>query len=122
MALLEAVEAALAGGVDAVQLRDKNLSGADLYQLGRELSALTRRHGASFYINDRIDLALSLRAHGVQNVPRAQGFADQPDNFFDQPWHDQVQLCRRVARAALEADVDEIIQPTCVSKRAAREL
>jgi len=66
MALLEAVEAALAGGVDAVQLRDKNLSGADLYQLGRELSALTRRHGASFYINDRIDLALSLRAHGVQ--------------------------------------------------------
>ncbi len=64
--LLEAVEAALTGGVDAVQLRDKDLSGAELYHLGRELSALARHHGASFYVNDRVDLALALRAHGVQ--------------------------------------------------------
>lgn len=64
--LLESVEAALKGGVDAVQLRDKDLGGHDLYRLGRELSALTRRHGAGFYVNDRIDLAIALRAHGVQ--------------------------------------------------------
>lgn len=60
------MEEALSGGVDAVQLRDKDLDGRELYQLGRELSALARHHGAGFYVNDRIDLALALRAHGVQ--------------------------------------------------------
>ncbi|HEX7880738.1 MAG TPA: thiamine phosphate synthase [Candidatus Eisenbacteria bacterium] len=64
--LLEAVEAALAGGVDAVQLRDKDLPADERYRLGRELSAMVRRHGAQFLVNDRIDLALALRAHGVQ--------------------------------------------------------
>jgi thiamine-phosphate pyrophosphorylase len=60
------VEAALAAGVDAVQLRDKELPAADRFRLGRELSAMVRRHGARFLVNDRIDLAIALRAHGVQ--------------------------------------------------------
>jgi thiamine-phosphate pyrophosphorylase len=60
------VEAALAAGVDAVQLRDKDLPAAERWQLGRDLSTLARRHGAAFLVNDRVDLALALRAHGVQ--------------------------------------------------------
>jgi len=49
-----------------VQLRDKDLSADERYRLGRDLSTMIRRHGAQFLVNDRIDLALALRAHGVQ--------------------------------------------------------
>ncbi len=63
--LVEAVAAALAGGVRAVQLREKDLSPRELYPLARELRALTRRHGARLLINDRIDLAQAVAADGV---------------------------------------------------------
>ena len=64
--MLEAVEAALASGVDAVQLRDKDLPDRERWRLGREVSALARRHGALFFVNDSADLALAFKAHGIQ--------------------------------------------------------
>jgi thiamine-phosphate pyrophosphorylase len=63
--LLSAVEAALQGGVKAVQLREKDLSAAELLPLARELRVLTRHHGARLLINDRIDIALAVQADGV---------------------------------------------------------
>ncbi len=63
--LLDVVEAALRGGVDAVQLREKDLSGSALFALARQLRQLTRLHGARLLINDRIDIALAVAADGV---------------------------------------------------------
>jgi thiamine-phosphate pyrophosphorylase len=63
--LLDVVEAALRGGVDAVQLREKDLSGAALCTLAGRLRELTHRHGARLLINDRIDIALAVGADGV---------------------------------------------------------
>lgn len=63
--LVETVEAALHGGVRAVQLREKDLSAAELLPLAVELRALTRRYGARLLINDRIDVALAVEADGV---------------------------------------------------------
>jgi len=63
--LPEAVAAALAGGVRSVQLREKDLSAAELYPLARELRALTDRHGARLLINDRVDVALAVGADGI---------------------------------------------------------
>ncbi len=63
--LLSAVDAALQGGVKAVQLREKDLSAAELLPLAREMRVLTRQHGARLLINDRIDLALAVQADGV---------------------------------------------------------
>jgi thiamine-phosphate pyrophosphorylase len=63
--LVEAVAAALAGGVRAVQLREKDLPAADLYPLARELRKLTARHGARLLINDRLDVAQAVDADGV---------------------------------------------------------
>ncbi len=63
--LLSAVDAALQGGVKAVQLREKDLSAAELLPLARELRVLTRHHGALLLINDRIDIALAVQADGV---------------------------------------------------------
>jgi len=63
--LVETVAAALRGGVHAVQLREKDLSAAELLPLASELRGLTRRFGARLLINDRLDVALAVDADGV---------------------------------------------------------
>ena len=63
--VVETVAAALAGGVRAVQLREKDLAAAELYPLALELRQLTARHGARLLINDRLDVALAVEADGV---------------------------------------------------------
>lgn len=59
------VEEALRGGVRAVQLRDKEASTKELYEIAYELRRLTSRYGAKLIINDRVDIALSVDADGV---------------------------------------------------------
>ena len=63
--LLTVVAAALRGGVRAVQLREKDLSAAELYPLAQELRQLTRTFSAKLLINDRVDVALAVNADGV---------------------------------------------------------
>lgn len=63
--LIDVVEAALRGGVDAVQLREKDLTARELLELAEKLRALCTRHGARLLINDRIDVALACGADGV---------------------------------------------------------
>ena len=63
--LAEVVRRALEGGVRAVQLREKDLSGVALYRLAAELRGLTAEFGARLIINDRPDIALAVGADGV---------------------------------------------------------
>jgi thiamine-phosphate pyrophosphorylase len=63
--LFAIVEQALAGGVRAVQLREKDLPADELFRYAVELRDLTARYGASLLINDRIDIALAVVADGV---------------------------------------------------------
>ncbi len=59
------VAAAVAGGVTMVQLREKDLSARELYELGLRLRpSLGGR--AQLFVNDRLDVALALEADGVQ--------------------------------------------------------
>lgn len=74
--LLEVVEAALAGGVDAVQLREKDLPARDLLELALRLGSLCRRYDARLLINDRIDVALAAGADGVHLPGGSFGLAD----------------------------------------------
>ncbi|AUX43774.1 thiamine-phosphate diphosphorylase [Sorangium cellulosum] len=60
----------------AVQLRDPELSGKELHALGRRLRDATAALGASFVVNDRLDLALLLGADGVHLGRRSVGVAD----------------------------------------------
>ena len=59
------VEEALKGGVKAVQLREKDLSSRDLYELAFAMRKLTKRYDAALFINDRVDIALAVDADGV---------------------------------------------------------
>ncbi len=64
--LLTVVEEALSGGVRAVQMREKDLSAREQYELAWDLRALTARYDAKLIINERVDLALAVGADGVQ--------------------------------------------------------
>ncbi|MDI6872717.1 MAG: thiamine phosphate synthase [Actinomycetota bacterium] len=64
---IDVVRAALAGGADAVQLRDKEAAGGELYRLALEALELVRESGGGplFLVNDRVDVALAAGADGV---------------------------------------------------------
>lgn len=63
--LLDVVEEALKGGVRGVQLREKDLSSRELYELAYDLRKLTTQYAARLIINDRVDIALAVDADGV---------------------------------------------------------
>ncbi len=63
--LLEVVEGALRGGFRCVQLREKDLSARELHALAEPMRELTRKYDALLLINDRVDVALAVRADGV---------------------------------------------------------
>jgi len=62
---LDVVEAALEGGVDVLQLRDRGLTDDDLLRAAAAYRGLCDRNGALLFVNDRPDLALRARADGV---------------------------------------------------------
>jgi thiamine-phosphate diphosphorylase len=63
--VLATVEAALRGGVTAVQLRAKCLPDREQVLLARHLKAACRAYGVPLLVNDRLDIALAAGADGV---------------------------------------------------------
>ncbi len=74
------LEAAVRGGVDLVQLREKSLSGGELLTVLQQARELTRRLGVPLVVNDRPDLARLAEADfvhvGQDDLPvaAARGF------------------------------------------------
>jgi thiamine-phosphate pyrophosphorylase len=64
--LLWVIEHALDGGVQAVQLREKDLDAKTLFNLAEKARELCWRYRATLFINDRIDVAHAVDADGVQ--------------------------------------------------------
>lgn len=60
-----ALETALEAGVDAIQLREKDLSVRQLFDMAVWMRELTEEYAAKLFINDRVDVALSVGADGV---------------------------------------------------------
>src|SRR5205823_1557353 len=59
------VDTCIAGGVEVVQLRDKELDARPLIARARLVLRVCRDHGVPFILNDRPDLALEVEADGV---------------------------------------------------------
>jgi len=101
-----AVEPALRGGVDLVQLRDKQAGDDEVVRAGAQLRALCHEHGALFLVNDRPDLAVACDADGV-HVGQDDMPADEaraivgPDRIVGTSTHSPGQV-----DAAEAADVD----------------
>jgi len=62
---LEIAKCAIAGGVDIIQLREKNKQASDLIDTARALSNLCKESGVIFIINDDPALAKDVDADGV---------------------------------------------------------
>ena len=62
---LNAIASALEGGVDIVQLREKNMPANKILALGKKIKQLCLQYNATFIINDRVDIAAILEADGV---------------------------------------------------------
>jgi thiamine-phosphate pyrophosphorylase len=62
---LKTAEAAVAGGADALQLREKNLESGEFLRRAKLLSSLCRKNNLLLIINDRPDIALLSNADGV---------------------------------------------------------
>jgi len=100
--------AALEGGADMIQLRDKTGSLRDILPQARTVAALCRSHGAIFIVNDRIDLALAAEADGAHVGQEDLPAADArrllgPGRILGVSTHNLAQ-----AQAAREADADYI--------------
>jgi thiamine-phosphate pyrophosphorylase len=61
----DVLEPALRGGVDAVQLRDKELAEVELIAAAEPFRKACKRHRALFILNDRPDLVEACGADGV---------------------------------------------------------
>ena len=68
-----ALREALAGGVDVLQLREKDLPDDELLAAAATFREACDEHGALFIVNDRADLAVAARADGVH-----VGQSDEP--------------------------------------------
>lgn len=70
-----AVEQAVAGGVNLVELREKDLPADELLALARRLRALTRGR-ALLVVNDRVDVAVASDADGAHLPERGLSVRD----------------------------------------------
>lgn len=62
---LDAVASALQGGVDIIQLREKNIPDNVIVEIGHKIRTLCDEYGATFIVNDRSDIAKIVEADGV---------------------------------------------------------
>ena len=91
-ALAATVDAAASGGVDVVQLREKDLAAGELLKLALSLRRVTRDR-AALVINDRLDVALASEADGLHlpetslSVTDARAVAP-PDLIISKAVHD----------------------------------
>jgi thiamine-phosphate pyrophosphorylase len=63
--LEEVVSLAIEGGVGMIQLREKNITDKEFYQLGLKIKKVTQTKKIPLIINDRLDIALAVGAEGV---------------------------------------------------------
>ena len=80
---LDAVEAALMGGVKTIQLREKDLSDYELVELGKKLRLLTSNYGTRLFINSRPDIAEKIGANGVHLTETSVHANEVKRNFPD---------------------------------------
>ena len=104
---LEWLRAALRGGVDVVQLRDRSLDDRGLVSAARAFRAAADEAGALFVLNDRPDLVAACEADGVHvgqddATPAEARAAVGPERILGRSTHAPAQA----DTAAADPDVD----------------
>jgi thiamine-phosphate pyrophosphorylase len=63
--LFETIRLAIEGGVEAVQLREKEATDAEFEDLAGEVGEVVRAAGALFIVNDRVEIAARMPCDGI---------------------------------------------------------
>jgi thiamine-phosphate pyrophosphorylase len=83
---LDLIEAVVCQGVDAVQVRAKQLADRDLYSFTRSVVDRLRGKAVTVIVNDRLDIALATGAHGIHlgldDLPVAEARRLAPAGFL----------------------------------------
>ncbi len=83
---LNVIENAVSGGVDIIQLREKNENENKILNLAKEIKKITFGTDVLFIINDRVDLALVCNADGVHlgqdDMPVSEARKITPEGFI----------------------------------------
>ena len=102
-----ALREALAGGVDVLQLREKDSSDDEVLAAAATFRALCDEHGALFILNDRPDLAVAAGADGVhvgqEDAAVAEVREQVGDRLIGLSTHSREQLA-----SGLETDADYV--------------
>lgn len=101
--LEDVVEAAVEGGVNMIQLREKDLPSAELFGLALRLRQIVGTQ-ALLLVNDRVDVALAAGAHGVElggnSLPTEIARSLAPDLLIGRSVHDVAHAAAAVADGA----------------------
>ena len=62
---LDLTEMAISGGADTIQYRQKRGSTREMIEVAREMKSICSKAGITFVVNDRIDIALAVKADGI---------------------------------------------------------
>ncbi len=122
---LGAARAALAGGADMVQLRDKEADDATLMRAAAEFRRACDEFRALFWLNDRPDLALEAGADGVhlghEDMPVAEARAlVGPDVLIGLSTHSPAEFDAALASEADQLSVGPVLEtPTKPGRPAA---
>lgn len=83
---LQITERAVRGGANVIQLRDKSLGGRKLLETALTIKEVTKKSGALFIVNDRLDVALASGADGVHlgqdDLPLKDALLLVPNGFI----------------------------------------
>lgn len=63
--LIKCIEESILGGVTLVQLREKNVTSREFYEIAIKVKEVTSRYNIPLIINDRLDIALAIDADGL---------------------------------------------------------
>ena len=121
------VAAALRGGVDMVQLREKDADDESIRRAAARFRALCDERGALFWLNDRADLALAADADGV-HVGQDDAPVDEvrehigPDLLIGLSTHSPEQLDAALSSGADQLSVGPVWETPTKSGRPATGL
>ena len=119
---LASVAAALAGGADIVQLREKSIADDEFADRARQLAGLCHAHGALFVVNDRLHVATEIDCDGVHLGQDDAGVAAArralgSDALVGISTHDAAELSRALSDGADYVGVGAV-HPTATKGRA----
>lgn len=83
---LNVIEKSIEGGVDIIQLREKNEKESKILELAKEIKKTINNTDVLFIINDRVDIALAADADGVHlgqdDLPISKARKITPEGFI----------------------------------------